>query len=212
VLQQEGMGRYVGRFAVSETGVYWLTVTEREGQIVRVYGRGLAVPYPSEYRFVRVNLPLLKRLAELTGGRVNPAPEAVFVLPQGRHEVATDIWHWCVVVALALLLLDIAVRRVVIGAPEVVHTLAQKLAAATARRRRRPAPQPAVTERLKAAKERARQKGLAVPAAVSPGETNTPPTREGERADAPTQQGRATETTARLLTVKQRKRFEGRSP
>jgi hypothetical protein len=218
VLRQEGLGRYIGRFPITETGVYWLAVTERDerGQL-RVYGTGFAVPYPPEYRFTRTNLPLLRRLSELTDGRFNPSPDTVFAMPKTAPQAATetDIWQWCVVAALMLLLMDIAVRRLVIGVPEAVAGLAKVLTWRWVWRRRRVAV-PETVARLRVAKQRARASvktserteelatptGRIQPAAKSSAESP----QKAEKVSAP--QGRSSETTARLLSVKRRQRSE----
>jgi len=219
VLRQEGLGRYIGRFPITETGVYWLAVTERDerGQL-RVYGTGFAVPYPPEYRFTRTNLPLLRRLSELTDGRFNPSPDTVFAMPKTAPQAATetDIWQWCVVAALMLLLMDIAVRRLVIGVPEAVAGLAKVLTWRWVWRRRRVAV-PETVARLRVAKQRART-GAKI--SERPEEPATPkgpmqptakPSEESpqrvEKVSAP--QGRSSETTARLLSVKRRQRGDG---
>jgi len=218
VLRQEGLGRYIGRFPIAETGVYWLAVTERDerGQ-VRVYGTGFAVPYPPEYRFTRTNLPLLRRLSELTDGRFNPSPDTVFTMPKTAVQAAaeTDLWRWCVMAALMLLLMDIAVRRLVISVPEVVSALAKVLTWRWVWRRRRMAV-PETVARLRVAKQRARVSaktsgteelatptGRIQPAAKSSAESP----QKAEKVSAP--QGRSSETTARLLSVKRRQRSEG---
>jgi hypothetical protein len=218
VLRQEGLGRYIGRFPITETGVYWLAVTERDerGQL-RVYGTGFAVPYPPEYRFTRTNLPLLRRLSELTDGRFNPSPDTVFAMPKTAPQAATetDIWQWCVMAALMLLLMDIAVRRLVIGVPEAVAGLAKVLTWRWVWRRRRVAV-PETVARLRVAKQRARASvktserteelatptGRIQPAAKSSAESP----QKAEKVSAP--QGRSSETTARLLSVKRRQRGE----
>ena len=219
VLRQEGLGRYIGRFPIAETGVYWLSVTERDEQgQVRVYGTGFAVPYPPEYRFTRTNLPLLRGLSELTDGRFNPSPDTVFTMPKTVPQAAakTDLWQWCVVVALVLLLMDIAVRRLVIGVPEAVAGLAKVLTWRWVWRRRRMAV-PETVARLRAAKQRARASAkasgrteeLATPTRRIPpaAKSSAESPQKAEKVSAP--QGRSSETTARLLSVKRRQRSEG---
>jgi len=230
LMQQEGLGRYRGRVPVSQTGVYFVSVVEPSGQgKARVYTTAFALAYPTEYRFLRANLPLLTRLAELTGGRVNPPANKVFQLPPQPLAAATDIWHWCVMAALVLLLMDIAVRRLVIGVPEIIMALQGKLVGWWTRRRQQVTVVPAVTERLRLAKERSALKRRQAeretigevptvtnltksPSPDHPLETagTTPtasPTSSQSRPVAPSDGG-AARATERLLTVKRRRRSD----
>ncbi|HEX4448331.1 MAG TPA: VWA domain-containing protein, partial [Polyangiaceae bacterium] len=69
-------------------------------------------PYPREYLALAPDLETLGRAAAVTGGAIDPAPEAVFD-PAGEairyHE---DLWPRFVGGAIALFLLDLLVRRV----------------------------------------------------------------------------------------------------
>jgi len=206
VLQQEGLGRYRGRVPVNETGVYIVTVHEQdETGKPKVFTTGFAVPYPTEYRFTRTNLPLLERIAEITGGKVNPEPSEVFRLPPQPSASVSDIWHLCVALALALFLLDIAARRLAIGVPEVVTALAKKLAEIWQRlTARRPAPAVETGTRLLSVKQKVRQR-TSVATPVNP----TKPAEPTETAPKPAKQptsGQVTQTTSRLLEVKRKKR------
>jgi hypothetical protein len=234
LMQQEGLGRYRGRVPVSQTGVYFVSVVEPSGQgKARVYTTAFALAYPTEYRFLRTNLPLLTRLAELTGGRVNPPANKVFQLPPQPLAAATDIWHWCVMAALVLLLMDIAVRRLVIGVPEVVMALQGKLVGWWTRRRQQVAVAPAVTERLRLAKERSALKRRQVergtigeiPTVTNLTKSSSPdqplettgttptasPASSQSRPVAPSDGG-AARATERLLTVKRRRRSDHPPP
>jgi len=209
VLQQEGLGRYRGRIPVGETGVYLVTVHERDEKgKPKVFTTGFAVPYPTEYRFTRTNLPLLERIAELTGGKVNPQPNEVFRLPPKPSSSVTDIWHLCVALALALFLVDITARRLALGVPEVLAALVRKLAETWERLRvRRPVPAAETGSRLLSVKQRVRQRTTAAPL-VNPPKSTGP--SETEARPAPVKQpppsGQVTQTTSRLLEVKRRRR------
>lgn len=206
VLQQEGLGRYRGRVPVNETGVYLVTVHERdETGKPRVFTTGFAMPYPTEYRFTRTNLPLLERIAELTGGKVNPEPNEVFRLPPQPSSSVSDIWHLCVALALALFLMDIAARRLAIGVPEVAATLARKLAETWQRlRARRPVPATETGTRLLSVKQRVRQR-TTVATPVNPSKPAEPTETASKPVKQPTS-GQVTQTTSRLLEVKRKKR------
>lgn len=207
-LQQEGLGRYRGRFPVSATGVYLLTVNERdESGKPRVFTTGFAVPYPPEYRFTRANTALLQRVADTSGGRLNPKPTEVFRLPPKPGASVTDLWQWCVWLALILLLPDIATRRLVLGIPEAISALSRKVAGwRDSLTGTRSVPATATGSRLLSAKQRAQQKPPdSTP--LMPGAPEATSVTEPARPTVPTPTaGASRQTTSRLLEVKRRKR------
>ncbi len=209
VLQQEGLGHYRGTVPVTETGVYLVTVheTDERGK-PRVFTTGFALPYPTEYRFIRTNLPLLERLAELTGGKVNPKPSEVFRLPEQPSASVTDIWHYCVWLALALFLLDIAVRRLALGVPELALAFTDKMVDAWQRLlSRRPMPVPIVEtgSHLLSVKKRVRQRTPTAPSVTFRPSEPSLSSSESSRPSQPTV-GQVSQTTSRLLEVKRRKK------
>ncbi len=211
-LQQEAPGRYVGRFPARGVGDYTLTLVERDPDgTVRTHTTGFAIPYPSEYRFSRANLPLLTRIAETTGGKVEPSPAEAFrpVAQVGRS--VRDLWRSFLWLALALLLLDITVRRVVIPLAEwaeLLRRLAEKLRGSG--KVRRPATQTQATARLLGVKQRAGTRrretdGITPPPESKPIATFTPTDETPSVRVPPAHQ--PAETTSRLLELKkQRKR------
>lgn len=211
-LQQEAPGRYAGRFPLRGVGDYTLTIVEKDPDgTTRTNTTGFSIPYPSEYRFTRANLPLLTRIAELTGGKLNPTPAEVFrpVAKEGRS--VRDLWRTFLWLALALLLVDITVRRVVIPLAEwaeLLRRVPEKLLGGT--RVRRPATQPQATARLLGAKARAgtrSPKPDGKPAAPHP----TPVAAASREPEAPTQQPTPASTTPasttnRLLELKRQRK------
>jgi len=212
----------VGRFPARGVGDYTLSVVEKDPDgTTRVSTTGFAIPYPSEYRFTRANLPLLTRLAELTGGKVNPTPAEAFRPVARQGQSVRDLWRSFLWLALALLLLDITVRRVVIPLAEWASLLRGAWERVVSRgRARRPAPQAQATARLlgvkaRAATRRAEPDGatstpvatpVAAPiaAASPPNDTATP-----ARTPQPTPTAVATtpvDTTSRLLERKRQRR------
>ncbi|MBI3922563.1 MAG: VWA domain-containing protein [Armatimonadetes bacterium] len=209
-LQQEGLGRYRGRFPVSETGVYLLTVNERDDSgKPRVFTTGFAVPYPPEYRFTRANTALLQRLADTTGGKANPKPEEVFRLPPKPGSSVTDLWQLCVLLALILLLPDIATRRLALGLPEALEALARKSSEGWRRlQARRPAVAVETGARLLSVKQRVRQQSSPTSPVQPQSSPDSQPSQEKPQPPttaAPTV-GSSSKTTARLLDVKKRKK------
>ncbi|HLB15845.1 MAG TPA: VWA domain-containing protein [Burkholderiales bacterium] len=116
-LEQVGPGRYLGRFAAAQEGVYLVGMTQRKGD--RVLGSqltGLVVPYAEELRELGPDENLLKELAEATGGSELSDPRSVFLEARRPFRVALDIWPWLVALAAALVLPEIALRRADLGA------------------------------------------------------------------------------------------------
>lgn len=113
-LQQTGSGRYEGAFDANKTGSYVASVTQRgaDGK-TRVSSVGLAVPYSPEYREWRPNLPLLHRVADLTGGAVRANAENAFA---ERRIARTPFPLALPLLLFALLLfpLDVATRRLML--------------------------------------------------------------------------------------------------
>ncbi len=119
-LQQIGPGRYRAEFPAAETGGYLVNVTvpmQRDGQTVTSSVQAAVnVAYPKEYQTVRDNAALLNRVAELTRGRVltigDPKLAGAFDrqgLPVPRS--AKRVWDLVAIIAAAIFLADVAVRR-----------------------------------------------------------------------------------------------------
>ena len=116
-LEQIGPGRYRGRFAAPQEGVYLVGMAQRKAD--RVVGSqlaGLVVPYAQELRDLGVDETLLRELAELTGGSALQEPQDAFLKARRRSRIAVDIWPWLVGFVAVMLVPDIALRRVGPGA------------------------------------------------------------------------------------------------
>jgi uncharacterized membrane protein len=150
VFRSKGGGLYEAEFPAEEAGSYFVTVQAirpklgGDGKIVRdaagqplteVYDSaraGVTVPYSPEFADLESNTPLLRRLAELTGGQFyteddprldeavrtaaffRPAPDATRAL--------LPFWYWLVFAAGILLLVDVAIRRISLELAEVRST------------------------------------------------------------------------------------------
>src|SRR5438105_1779166 len=111
-LEQIGPGRYRGRFPAPDEGVYLVGMAQRKGE--RVIGSqlaGLVVPYAQELRDLEVDEPLLRELAELTGGGPLEAPRDAFLKSRRQSRIGVDVWPWLVGLAAVLLIPDVALRR-----------------------------------------------------------------------------------------------------
>ncbi len=112
-LEQVGPGRYRGRFPAGQEGVYLVGMAQRQGeQMVGSQLAGLVVPYGQEFRDLGVDESLLRELSELTGGGAFTAPRDVFSQQRRRSRLALDLWPWLIGLAAALIMPEIALRRV----------------------------------------------------------------------------------------------------
>ncbi|UJF35106.1 VWA domain-containing protein [Paenibacillus hexagrammi] len=116
-------GTYSTRMPVDKSGVYLLQTklldTDNghggEPQVVGSATTGVVVPYSPEYRITDgQGLTKLKQLADLTGGRMLSLehPEEVFAFEPAGQRQEKPISECLLMAALALLLLDIAARRI----------------------------------------------------------------------------------------------------
>ncbi len=124
VLQQVAPGRYEAAFVPEEDGAYFIRVAGSaiDGDDDTVIGQtsGWVLGYSPEYQQLEADAHLLTGIAELTNGRdlsLLPAEEQTPAIV--AHDLPTDratrpIWPWLTLLAVLLLPLDIAVRRLVI--------------------------------------------------------------------------------------------------
>lgn len=121
-LVQKGLGRFEGRFRCEGAGSYLVDAGilsgaggTREGSVQA----SVSVPYAREYRMTRDNAALLREVAERTGGReldidslarADLFDRTGLVAPRSvRH-----VWDLLAIIAAALLVLDVAARRLVL--------------------------------------------------------------------------------------------------
>jgi len=127
-LSQTGPGRYEGTFDADQTGPYLVNVHRGEaapnGPAPPSQTVSLVVPYSPEFRTLGPNLPLLTRLAEGTGGKIqNDAAQIYRDAPSwvvGVKDIGPPLLLW----AALLFLADIAVRRLIIRPAKVRDTVA----------------------------------------------------------------------------------------
>ena len=116
-LRQVAPGRYEASFAPQNEGAYFLTINGEaaEGGEQLSDLHGWVRSYSPEYQPQPRDDRLLAQIAEISGGQnLAERPEAVFAHDLGVEMAATDIWERLVLLALLLLPLDIAVRRLII--------------------------------------------------------------------------------------------------
>ncbi len=118
---QVGPGQFQGNFQAGSSGSYIVNVRYRqlgEDKPMRFVQAPVTVPFAPEFRDLRDNAPLLAEVSKITGGRIlgaDPAQAGLFSheglkFPESRLPLTRPLLlAWIVV-----LLLDVAVRRVVI--------------------------------------------------------------------------------------------------
>jgi Mg-chelatase subunit ChlD len=112
-MEQSAPGRYQAEFDATQSGSYQLMFTQtRDGTLLGQQSRGLAVGYPDELRLRPTNTALLRSIADATGGRSEPAPEAVFAPSARTVARATPLWPYLVAAAAVLFVLDVTLRRI----------------------------------------------------------------------------------------------------
>ncbi|MFK7760206.1 MAG: glutamine amidotransferase [Phycisphaerales bacterium] len=121
-LRQVGPGRYEGDFDTSKPGSYVVNMQYRAagGEPGTVYeGSAQAAvirPFADEYKSLKTNLPLLRQVASITGGRVlnaDPALADLWSRDGLTMPVAlTPIWMALAIAGIVIFLMDVAVRRV----------------------------------------------------------------------------------------------------
>ncbi|MBE2224936.1 MAG: hypothetical protein IAF02_25570, partial [Anaerolineae bacterium] len=116
-LSQIAPGRYEADFTPTQDGAYFLRVNGEDpaGETVVGQTSGWVLGYSAEYQPTVSEMNVLTLLAEKFGGQdLTEAVTAVFNHNLASESVSRPIWHWLTLIAVLLLPLDIAVRRVVI--------------------------------------------------------------------------------------------------
>jgi uncharacterized membrane protein len=152
---QVGAGRYRAVADTAAPGVYLAQVAAAgaDGQPLGVTTTGLVISYSPEYSETRDNPQLLRELATISGGRLEPPAAAIFTPPSQAVGSVREIGLPLLWLALLLWPFDIALRRLFLRLGEHLPSLAML------RGRMRPSPAAGPEEslaRLSAAKRRAR--------------------------------------------------------
>ncbi len=121
ILEQAGPGRYEAKFETREVGAYLLNLQELDDQggIRGSQVLGASVNYSPEFNATEPNLPLLRRLAEMGGGKLlDPAIDNPFRLNRLKTFQPRDLWDVLLKVLVCLFLIDVGIRRVDIDREE----------------------------------------------------------------------------------------------
>lgn len=162
-LAQVAPGRYEAEFAPETDGAYFIRVAGSDGTEENVVGQtsGWVLGYSPEYREFETNPQLLENIAALTGGQdLAGSATAVFDHTLPSEATTRPVWTWLTLLAVLLLPLDIAVRRLVITKRDWERAMAATFGRwqpATVA----PAPRTEQVSRLFGAKQRAGKESVA---------------------------------------------------
>ncbi|MBN2303989.1 MAG: VWA domain-containing protein [Anaerolineae bacterium] len=128
-LRQTAPGRYEATFTPEREGAYFVTVagsTPEDPETLAppqsvVQTTGWVLSYSAEYRVDEAvlgqdsPLVLMQRVSGITGGRsLRDRPDGVFLHDLNQEQAAQPVWQYFVLLALLLLPVDVAIRRLVI--------------------------------------------------------------------------------------------------
>ncbi len=120
-VQQVGPGRYEGEFSSAQAGAYVLNMQYRapggDGNLLEGSAQAAVTrPFADEFKALETNLPLLKQVASITGGRELPAdPTLANLWTRDGLEMPVPLnppWLLFAIIGIAIFLIDVAVRRV----------------------------------------------------------------------------------------------------
>lgn len=136
-LAQTGESTFGGSMPAADPGAYWVAVSlERRDGTGVVASAGAVSGYAEEFAFREPDTAALARVSESTGGRMDPDPASAFDEAPVRGEALLPMATWLVLVALALFLVDVALRRLVFS-PEDVGEWREGIQTERRRERRR---------------------------------------------------------------------------
>ncbi len=225
-LDQAGPGRYETSFEAAATGPYVIGIDASGPEGFRArQTTGFAVAYPPDFADTRPNDALLKSLAQRTGGTYGIAPRGAFAPPAHSPHIPRDISRALLWLAVLLLPLDVAVRRLAIGREELV-ALGQGVRLFLGRwgaSSRRPAPATLAHALIEKRRERPARPSVPLPPPVPPAASQQPerPPAPGPEPGLPTSPAptaapdalspdRTESTTAHLLERARKRRERGR--
>ncbi|MDR1486022.1 MAG: VWA domain-containing protein [Planctomycetaceae bacterium] len=111
--EQIAAGRYRAAFDTNMRGKYLLQMRlqSKEQQTILQHSRGIVIDYSDELRGRGVNIELLRRVAEITGGNFNPAPANILSKQNKTVFKCISLRHYLFVTIITLFLLDLFLRR-----------------------------------------------------------------------------------------------------
>ncbi len=122
--EQTGPGQYEARLPGPADGEWQLHIAvRREGIVLHERALSSSASYPDEYRPQQTNTELLRKIASVTGGYFQPAPQDIFTAaPDERADIFFPLRPMLLQLALMMFVLDVAVRRL----PRIVVSLQRR--------------------------------------------------------------------------------------
>src|SRR5262249_53355353 len=106
-MTQTAPGRYVAEFPADKPGAYHVHITQHtKTQGATQQPRGLVINYEEELRIKPVNETLLQSVAQASGGKYKPEPEAVFAADERTASQAVPLWPWFLIAAAVIFVAD----------------------------------------------------------------------------------------------------------
>ncbi len=119
-LSRTGIDTFAGETRAASAGAYWVAVTvDSPDGSGYTSGSGAVSSYQEEFAFREADPSLGGDLASVTGGRLDPEATALFDEAPVQGSAQLPIWPWLVAAALALFMIDVALRRLVLGEGDI---------------------------------------------------------------------------------------------
>jgi hypothetical protein len=111
-LSETAPGRFEGNVPASQVGTYLMRVeVSAGGKVLHAATAGVAVAYSPELAYSGTDMALLREIARAGGGTVLKSPAQAFAVSVPPVQLSQSLWFVLVVLACALLPLDVALRR-----------------------------------------------------------------------------------------------------
>ncbi len=121
-LAETAPGRFEADVPTTDVGAYLMRVeVSAAGRLLDAATTGVAIAYSPELRFIGTDLPFLRQVADAGGGVVLSSAREALTEPVPPVNVTQSLVEWLLVLAVVLLPLDVALRRLVIGREKAVQ-------------------------------------------------------------------------------------------
>lgn len=112
-LSQTAPGRYEADFATTQSGAYQLELSQFQNDTPTFrQTRGTVIGYPDELRFGPADEELMRQIASVSGGQYQPTASDLLTADDRVAQQVIGLWPYLLMTALALFLLDVALRRI----------------------------------------------------------------------------------------------------
>ncbi len=118
-MQQTAPGRFEATIATPKRGAYHIDLAQqRNDGTTQRSSRGVTVGYSDELRLLPLGESTLKRIAVTSGGQYDPNPGAILEADGRTAREPKPLWPWLLMSALAIFVVDVALRRIELGKME----------------------------------------------------------------------------------------------